>query len=49
MTAARQWRSVTMYTMGSESPGTLEPVAVDGKMEFHLPPFLYYAALEFQS
>jgi hypothetical protein len=49
MTVARQWRSVTMYTMGSEAPARVEPVAVEGQMEFHLPPFSYYAALEFRS
>jgi hypothetical protein len=49
MALARPWRSVSMYAIGSESPTLLEPVSVEGRMEFHLPAFSYYAALEFQS
>jgi hypothetical protein len=38
-----------MYAIGSESPTPLEAVTVEGRMEFQLPPFSYYAALEFRS
>jgi len=46
---ARPWRSAAMYTIGSDQPAMLMPVRVEGRMEFHLPAFRYYAALEFQS
>ena len=49
MALTRPWRSVSMYTIGSETPTMLEPVSVEGRMEFHLPAFSYYAALEFRS
>jgi hypothetical protein len=45
---ARPWRSATLHTFGS-GPTVLRPVMVDGRAEFHLPSFLHYAALEFQS
>jgi hypothetical protein len=45
---ARPWRSAMLYTLGSD-PAVLRPVTVEGRSEFHLPPFLHYAALEFQS
>lgn len=44
---ARPWRSATLHTIGSTA--ALEPVTVDGRSEFHLPPFSHYAALEFKS
>ena len=44
---ARPWRSAAMYTISkSAAPVMLEPVQVEGRMEFHLPPFSYYTALE---
>ena len=46
---ARAWRSAALYTIGSDQPAILKPVRVEGRMEFHLPAFTYYAALEFQS
>jgi hypothetical protein len=49
MALARPWRSVAMYVIGSETPTVLEPVTVEGQLELHLPPFSYYAALEFHS
>ena len=49
MALARPWRSVAMFAIGSETPTMLEPVEVEGLMELHLPPFSYYAALEFRS
>ncbi|HYW44298.1 MAG TPA: hypothetical protein VE959_15660 [Bryobacteraceae bacterium] len=49
LAAARPWRSAALYTIGTDQPAMLEPVRVEGRMEFHLPPFAYYAALEFQS
>jgi hypothetical protein len=49
MALVRPWRSVAMYALGSEIPTMLEPVVVAGRMELHLPPFSYYAALEFRS
>jgi hypothetical protein len=49
MALARKWSSVAMYAIGSESPTPLEAVTVEGRMEFQLPPFSYYAALEFRS
>jgi hypothetical protein len=49
MALARPWRSVAMYTIGSEAPAMLEPVKVEGQLELHLPPFPYYTALEFRS
>jgi hypothetical protein len=48
MALARPWRSVAMFAIGSETPTMLEPVMVDGRMELHLTPFSYYAALEFR-
>lgn len=49
LTPARSWRSVAMHTIASENPTMLQPVTVEGRIELHLPPFLYYAALEFQA
>ena len=49
MAASRTWHSVVMYTMGTETPALVQAVAVEGRMEFQLPPFSYYAALEFRS
>ncbi len=46
---SRPWRSAAIYRIGAEAPAIVEPVEVDGKPEFHLPAFSYYAALEFQS
>ncbi len=45
----RHWRSATLHTIESATPVALEPVGVDGRPEFHLPPFSHYAALEFRS
>ena len=45
----RPWRSAAMYTIGSDAPSMLTPVRVEGRMEFHLPPFSYYTALEVRS
>ena len=45
---ARPWRSVAMYAIGSDAPTMLELVKVEGRMELQLPPFSYYAALEFR-
>lgn len=46
---ARQWRSAVMHTLGEAKPSPLPPVEVDGHVEFQLPRFTYYAALEFRS
>jgi len=46
--AARPWRSATLHTAGS-APVRLNTVTVDGKVEYHLPDFSNFAALEFQS
>ena len=46
---ARPWRSAAMYTIGLDVPAILKPVQADGRPEFHLPAFSYYAALEFRS
>jgi len=43
---ARPWRTASLYVPGGASVG-LEPVRVDGRLEYHLPPFSYFAALEF--
>jgi len=45
----RRWRSASMYTVGAEAPAALEPVEVEGNLEYHLPPFSLYAALELKS
>lgn len=44
---ARPWQSATLHTIDSST--TLKPVTLDGRLEFHLPSFSIYAALEFQS
>jgi hypothetical protein len=46
---SRPWRSAKMYTIGTGEPTALEAVAVNGRPEFHLPAFSYYAAVEFLS
>lgn len=46
---ARSWRSAAMHGIGSVNPTTLTPVKVEDRMELHLPPFSYYAALELRS
>jgi hypothetical protein len=46
---AKAARQAAMYTLGSDQPAMLEPVRVEGRLEFHLPAFSYYAALEFRS
>jgi len=48
LAAARPWRSAQMHTIARDLPVILEPVAVEGTAEFHLPAFSYYAALEFR-
>ena len=45
---ARRWRSATLYTIGPSAAVELEPIPVEGRPEFHLPAFPYYAALEFR-
>jgi hypothetical protein len=42
-------RQAALYTIGAEQPAIVEPKRVEGRMEIHLPPFSYYAALEFRS
>jgi hypothetical protein len=42
-------RSIAMHVIGSGGPTMLTPVRVEGRTEFHLPAFSYYAALEFAS
>ena len=49
MAPARPWRSAAMYTIGADRPAMLDPVRVEGRMEFHLPAFTNYAALEFRA
>jgi hypothetical protein len=44
---ARPWRTASLYVPGGGGPTGLEPVKVDGKVEYHLPAFSYFAALEF--
>jgi hypothetical protein len=46
---ARPWRAIAMYEIGTGGPTMLAPVKVEGRTELHLPPFSYYAALEFRS
>lgn len=46
---AQPWRSAAFYSVGAAEPKTLNAVDVDGRPEFHLPPFSWYAALEFKS
>jgi len=46
---AKAWRSAAMHTIGSDAPAILEPAKVEGRMEFHLPPFSWYTAVEFRS
>ena len=46
---ARPWRGAAMHVIGKETPTMLEPVKVEGRMEFHLPTFSYYTGLEFRS
>jgi hypothetical protein len=49
LASARPWRSAALYTLASGAPVVLDPVKVQGRDEFHLPDFSYYAALEFRS
>ena len=49
LSVAQPMRQAALYTIGAEQPAILEPKRVEGRMEFHLPPFSYYAALEFRS
>jgi hypothetical protein len=44
---ARPWRTASLYVPGGGGPTGLEPVKVDGKVEYHLSAFSYFAALEF--
>lgn len=46
---ARPSSSAALYVPEQETPTTLKPEKVDGRMEYHLPSFSSYAALEFQS
>jgi hypothetical protein len=41
-------RRATMYVAGADAGRLLEPVTVEGQVEYHLPPFSLYAALEFE-
>ena len=41
--------SAAMYVPEQEAPSILKPETVDGRQEYHLPPFSSYAALEFKS
>lgn len=43
---ARPWRTASLYVPGDGGPTGLQPVKVDGKVEYHLPAFSYFAALE---
>jgi hypothetical protein len=46
---AQPWRTAMFHAFGSAEPKPLNAVEVDGRPEFHLPPFSNYAALEFRS
>jgi hypothetical protein len=45
----RRWRSASMHVIGAEGPARLEPQEVEGNLEYHLPPFSLYTALELKS
>jgi hypothetical protein len=47
--AAQASRSATMCAPDSDAPTVLQPVQVEGRTEYYLPPFSIYAALEFRS
>lgn len=49
LAVAHPRRVAALYTIGAEQPTLLEPKRVEGRLEFHLPAFSYYAALEFRS
>jgi hypothetical protein len=49
LAVAHPRRLAALYTIGAEQPTMLEPKRVEGRLEFHLPAFSYYAALEFRS
>jgi hypothetical protein len=49
LTVAHPWRSAAMYMIGSDQPAMLEAVKVEGKLEYRLPPFSFYTALEFRA
>jgi hypothetical protein len=46
---ARPSRSAALYVPDSDAPTILQPLQVEGRLEYHLPPFSVYAALEFHS
>jgi hypothetical protein len=46
---ARPSVSAAMYTPEREVPTILKPEKVDGRLEYHLPSFSSYMALEFKS
>jgi hypothetical protein len=39
-------RSVALHTFGADSPAPLKPVQVDKNVEYYMPSFSVYAALE---
>jgi hypothetical protein len=43
---AHETRSALWHVPGTDAPAPMKPVAVDGHMEYQLPPFSYYGALE---
>lgn len=45
---ARPWRAASLCVPGGR-PAALEPLTVDGRLEYHLPAFSYFAALEFEA
>jgi hypothetical protein len=45
---AQAARPASMYIPESDAPTVLEAVKVGGRTEYHLPPFSFYAALEFR-
>jgi hypothetical protein len=49
LAVARPSASAAMYVPEQEAPTILKPEKVDGRLEYHLPSFSDYAALEFKS
>ena len=49
LAVARPSASAAMYVPEQEAPTILKPEKVDGRLEYHLPSFSNYAALEFKS
>ena len=49
LAVARPSASAAMYVPEQEAPTILKPEKVDGRLEYHLPAFSNYAALEFKS